>query len=181
MNVLFYTQSEISPQKGGTERISCSVAAGLQKRGISCYSVYQNSLPPAFARFPFAGSFCINGARFQHEIERFITVNQIDIIINQGDFALTRKFRRAVDAVRPSCKIVFCHHFSPGAERYNYTPRNIVYKLRQGCEVWKNILKLASFPLAKRRFLRNLKADYRATYELSDCVVLLSLRFMDEF
>lgn len=41
MRVLFYTTFEVSPYKGGTERITSSISNGLRNYfGHNCYSAY---------------------------------------------------------------------------------------------------------------------------------------------
>lgn len=41
MRVLFYTTFEVSPYKGGTERITSSISNGLRTYyGYKCYSAY---------------------------------------------------------------------------------------------------------------------------------------------
>ena len=52
MNICFYTGKEVSPEIGGTERITASVASGLTKfYGFKCFSLYSLSIAEALSKY----------------------------------------------------------------------------------------------------------------------------------
>ena len=57
MNILFYTTVEVSGERGGTERITSTVATELRKRySCRCYSVYRTQIESKFERTIFDGT-----------------------------------------------------------------------------------------------------------------------------
>ncbi len=182
MNILFYTCWEVSPQKGGIERITSTIAGELSKKyGAACYSIYQIPIANTFVRTSFVKTCCIGTRNFKEKISSFIIENQIDIIINQSDFYLTSLFREIVNAVRPQCKIIFCHHFAPGNEIGNFSFSGILQEIRLKKKLLRNYLNLIFYPVVKWRITHRLHLNYGKTYRYSDCVVLLSCKFMKEF
>ena len=43
MNILFYSVWDISPQKGGTERITSTLCTEFRREGHKCYLVYKKN------------------------------------------------------------------------------------------------------------------------------------------
>lgn len=183
MNILFYTAFEVSPEKGGTERITLTIAEGMVKYyGLRCFSIYSTPIDACFPRPQiFLQSACIDPKRNRSDLGAFVTQNQIDVLVNQGAFGLTETFRKVIAAVRPACKIIFAHHFAPGSERHFVNFQAHVNAFVHGNRRWKNGLKCALYPIYKYMAYRRLPENYQSTYKYADCVVLLSRRFMPAF
>ena len=181
MNILFYTDYEVSPQKAGTERVTSVIASELSNNySMRCFLCYRYSIAPEFIRLPFK-YLQVEPENFKEKITSFITENQIDIIINQSAFYLSSLFREIVNAVRPQCKIIFCHHFAPGNETGIFSFSGILQEIKLKKKLLRNSLNLIFYPIVKRRITHRLQLNYGKTYRYSDYVVLLSRKFMKEF
>lgn len=183
MKVCFYTNFEVSPQKGGTERITHSISEILTRcYGVQCYSIYSNTISKDLKRSSFEKKIKIcYQDDFAQKVKDFIIENDLNIIIIQGDFTVSRKFREAINMSQSYCKLIFVHHFNPGAEVNFKTVRPIIDKIRKKQELLKNCIKLLLFPLLKYQYVERLPKMYKQTYENVDKVVLLSSYFIDDF
>lgn len=183
MNVLFYTTFEVTPNKGGTERITTTIANGLRDMyGVNCYSLYSNRSVEKDIRTPFvkAGLLPPSAA----EIAKYISENQIDIIVNQSSFNHTARFREAIAMSDRKCKLVFVHHFNPGCEFAFKRFAPIIGELRRARglkAVIKKLGKMALFPYHRMRYVKNLRKAYPQTVDTADRIVLLSANFKDDF
>lgn len=182
MNILFYTSYEVSPIKGGTERITATLSTSLLRQyNVNCYSVYKTPIPIEFERTCFVESRQIlNGASFEKDLYEFIKRNNIDIVVNQGAFELAFPIRCVLNRFKNKY-LITVHHFNPGAEEHFLNLHNIVWKLKKRQATLKNTLKLLSYPLLKYWKKRNLSKAYREAYLHSDRIVLLSDNFREDF
>lgn len=183
MKVCFYTNFEVSPQKGGTERITHSIAKILRDcYSVQCYSIYSSTISSELKRSTFEDKIKIDyHDDFVQNVKDFIIKNDLNIIIIQGDFTVSRKFREAIKKAQSSCKLIFVHHFNPGAEVNFITIRPIVDKILNKQDFFKSCIKLLLFPITKYLYVKRLPKMYRETYDNVDKVVLLSSYFIDEF
>lgn len=181
MNILFYTGFEVSPLQGGTERITSSVANSLIRNyGWKVFSVFSVSKGAEMPKTRFTESLRIDNKHFVERTIDFICRNDIDVIINQSSFDHTRFFREAINKSGKDCKLVFCHHFNPGSEEHFVSVRGLKSEFSQRKRL-KTLVKLVLYPFLKLRHDRTLRKGYRNTLQLSDCVVLLSANFKEDF
>lgn len=182
MNILFYTSYEVSPLKGGTERITATIATELQRRyNVKCFSIYNTSISPEFVRTGFVEAKQVpQNKAFIPFLYDFVRKYKIDIIVNQGAFGLALPMRQVLDKYKDKY-LLMVHHFNPGAEEYFHSVHNVVWQLKQGNEVLKNMIKLFAFPILSLKKKRELHKIYHTAYECSDRVILLSEKFQDEF
>ena len=182
MNVLFYTSYEVSPLKGGTERITATIAEELQNRyNINCFSIYSSSIQANFQRTHFVESQKIpQNESFESFFQEFIQRNSIDIVINQGAFGLAPRMRNVLYKFENKY-LILVHHFNPGAEEHFFNLHNVIWQLRKGNQIVKNSFKLLLFPIISRYKKYKLRELYHEAYESSDRVVLLSKEFLLEF
>ena len=184
MNILFYTVFEVSPIKGGTERITDTIATGLQSYpNIKCFSAYSTPLGPNFKKTKFQATERIKfGDDFEAQLYEVIKKHEIDIIINQG-IGLTPKIRNVLD--RFSAKhLISVHHFNPGAEENFFNLHHTLFNLRNSQTLKgkaRNVINLAMFPILKSNEKRKIAQEYRAAYAKSDKLVLLSEKFKNEW
>lgn len=180
MNVLFYTSCEVSPETGGTERITASISQGLsQQYGVKCYSLYRQPAKENCKLTNFAGKLCIPHIQYGGKrIRSFIKENAIDIIIIQGSFIDTKFIRQLIPL---PTKVVFVHHFCPGSEEDHMQFNSLLRNIAHGKQVVKTMARMVLFPFMKFRYLKHLPKYYQDTYQYADKVVLLSMRFMDDF
>ena len=184
MNICFYTGKEVSPEIGGTERITASIAAGLSKYyGIHCYSIYTMKIDDKFRKYEFdATLFLKNHQQEYSRLVEFLRDNQIDVLINQGAFDLCLLFKKATSET--GAKLITVHHFDPGYEENFVTFHSILSQIRKKKnplrKMW-NIAKIPYYPIKKMKYIRGVPATYNEAYVNSDKVVLLSEKFRDDF
>lgn len=182
MNILFYTFNEVSPTKGGTERITSTIAMQLQHiYGIQCYSIYTNPLPDEFEKTLFvATQQIVLDQTFEKSLYEFIKKYDIDIIINQGYFELTKRIRHVLNMFNGRFLITVLH-FNPGVINYQPRSHNLIWNIKHKDKILKNCIKLIFLPLIKYYIRRKGMNAYHMGYIYSDKVVLLSNNFLNEF
>lgn len=181
MNILFYTTFEVSGEKGGTERITSTIATELRKQYCChCYSIYRIPIENVFECTLFDGKKKLSLKHFTDELRECIIDWNIEIIINQGAFQYVSSMRKAISGIG-NCHLLTVHHFNPGGELYFKTIRNLIVDILRKKNILTNFLKILYFPYSKYRFSKTLHKNYRIAYELSDYVVLLSDKFIPEF
>lgn len=186
MNILFYTYNKVHSTKGGTERTTISVAKALsQKYECKCFSLYQ-VFENTKKEDCFIAEFNWNISKCWEEniawLRNIIIEEKIDFIINQGTFIYTKYLKQSV--IDTDCKIIFAHHFEPGAEALFFTFKrtiaalNIHSSIKAFCRQLKDIIL---FPYMHNVYLSLLRSSYRETYQYADRVVLLSQAFIKPY
>ena len=187
MNLLFLTETDISPLQGGTERITCTLSEEFSRRGIKCYLAYDRpcNLPLAES---FIGKLRYTDGEEAAQFDAFLTENRIDIIISNlvdihYKYRLLPLVRRI--SLEKGIKVVACLHAMPGEEILGNSVRCSLYRIFHGGGMKENvkdiILRLTPKPLLKTLFRKKLRNRYRVLYDNADKVVLLSSRFNDDF
>ncbi|WP_413544485.1 glycosyltransferase [Bacteroides sp. KFT8] len=184
MNILFYTPNEVSPEIGGTERTTTNVTSALTKYyGFKCYSMYSERIPDNYIRTKFVDTICLDNfsdVTTQEKLRKFIVKYQIDILVNQGIFGLTKEFRKSVDGL--CTKIILVHHFEPGGEILFLRFKSVFnYPVRCISEVAKICKSIVLYPFNRYMAPIRLRRAYKEGVNFSDKVVLLSRRFIPEF
>lgn len=184
MNILFYTPNEVSPEIGGTERTTTNVTSALTKYyGFKCYSMYSERIPDNYIRTKFVDTICLDNfsdVTTQEKLRKFIVKYQIDILVNQGIFGLTKEFRKSVDGL--CTKIILVHHFEPGGEILFLRFKSVFnYPVRCISEVAKICKSIVLYPFNRYMAPIRLRRAYKEEVNFSDKVVLLSRRFIPEF
>lgn len=184
MNVLFYTAYDVSPQKGGTERITSTISAELRKNGIRCFLAYDYDIEKNYTKTPFDGKAKIgklNKWCNLNKLHNFILSNNIEYLIIQGLFGKTAIIKKLLRNHK-NIHIIFVHHFNPGAEETFMSYHSIWNQLKSGREnKFKCYAKLLLFPILKIRYVLKLHINYNKTYKAAEKVVLLSKGFIDDF
>lgn len=182
MNILFYNCFDVSPQKGGTERITSTIVTELRKKKIKCFSAYDVDIDLALERTAFDGKVKIGKLEKQSNQQKlydFVLTNQIDIIVIQGLFDKTALIRKSIPK---NVRIVFVHHFNPGAEETFLSYHSIMNRIKAGGEEQiKNYIKFLLYPIFKIRYIIKLHKKYKTTYQTADKTVLLSKAFINSF
>ena len=184
MNVLFYTYFDVSPQKGGTERITSTISTELERCGLNCFLAYDCDIDEGYKKTDFNGKIKIGNLKKQKncdKLKKFIIKNDIDIVLVQGLFDKVVDIRRIISE-HPQTVIIFAHHFNPGAEETFLSVHSIMTQLKgKHSNIFKNILKLVLMPLLKIRYVYKLHKQYNQTYKNADKIVLLSKGFIGDF
>ncbi len=180
MNICFYTSFGVSPTQGGTERITSTVARGLTDIfGCKCYSLYSCDARIGKVSDVFVDSEKIsNFKKDKGRLKEVLSKWKIDILINQGAFALSPLFSRVLK--EQNAHYVLCHHFEPGWE-VHFTSFSGFVETWKTAPSLKNFIKACLYPYFKLKTIFSLPKAYRSTYLLADKVVLLSGRFIPQF
>lgn len=178
MNILFYTSYRVSATKGGVEHATISVANGLKNNyGCRCFSAYHRAADTP-KEDCFESEFRWRKLCVEKGVKQFCLDNQIDVIINQGEFSITRQLRQIADEL--DCQLFFVHHFEPGWETNFLTFHGLLNDL-QGSSKIKTIIKIALYPYLRLRHLYTLPHQYKGAYMNSDKVVLLCQGFIPQY
>lgn len=178
MNILFFTRNQVSPNIGGTERVTLTLGSGLKKHyNYKCYSAYIH--PNEGNNHVFCGETRLRRSVLTNDILNYIEDNSIDWLICQGEFRIAIKIKNALKKKRCNCKVMAVHHFAPGWEEKFVTPQTIISKLKshQKIQAFKQILL---YPYLKWQALTN-AFIYKKAYHVLDYISLLSKNFIPEF
>ena len=184
MNILFYSVWDISPQKGGTERITSTLCTEFRREGHKCYLVYKTNLDPNFELCEFDGKFKIGANTSDEDIIKYLLDNKINVIHIQSNFLFVRRIRKIRDINHLSLKIIFSHHFEPGWEERSVPMSDILLDVRQaitGFSKLVHIIRLFLYPINRLRISYLNHKYYRLSYENTDNVVLLSKYFFNKY
>lgn len=180
MRILFLTTFEVSPEKGGVERITSTLTRGLNNiYNVKCYSAYFEKINNNFELTSFEDKLHINKKNIAEDLRKFIVNNNINILINQGDFLHIHNIVKALEGLKTIN--ITCHHFAPGAEENFVDIQNELSSIKEKKNLTKSILKLILFPLFKLTYNIRLKRGYKFAYQFSDKTILLSKKFICDY
>lgn len=183
MNILFCTFYDVSSTKGGTERITTTLAEGLKKEGYKCFLLYFKDIESSATKTDFEKRIHITktNTKNRNNIKKFLIENNINTIIIQGLFETTSWLKEIVSELKgKKISIIFAHHFSPGSETNLLTLKGSIKTLKQERNL-KNLAKVALYPIAKLKYLFKLHYEYKEAYLNADKVVLLSKSFIPSY
>lgn len=177
MNILYYYQHNISLTRGGTERVTSTIAHELKKRGYCClylslHNLDNHDIDIDIPQYYFPNDkqlHCLENEVFLHNL---LQEQCVEIVINQdatnpeSAFFSRNRF--------PEVKIISCIHFNlwgginhlGDTFRYMYIEGEISYL--------KYLIKNTLIPLYKIRAIYRLRKYYRHLVENSDSVIVLS-------
>ena len=184
MNILFYSPFDVSPEKGGTERITVSVSDALREiYGHKCFLAYGVDIDEKYKKTFFDGKIKIPYNADVDLVKMAISSFKIDVVIIQGAFNLTPKFRNCI-VNNSHIKILFVHHFEPGWERFFFTKHDALVDVKESRnikEFIKKTLKVIFFRHFKAKYDGKISLAYKRAYDNADNVVLLSKNFFSMF
>lgn len=181
MNIVFYTYYKVSPTKGGTERTTISLAAGLKHYyGCRCYSLFvanvDSPMESCFEKEVQWKQLGLNG------LSIFLKEYKIDWVVCQGGFGMVQTFRKASENTK--CRIAMVHHFEPGWEENFFKRKRLLSSIGKNSN-WKHKLKFAIelcfFPFFQKYYNHHLKRNYGMAYNEADVTVLLCKGFISQY
>lgn len=183
MNILFLTDQDIAPLRGGVKRGTHIISrAFMDKYNLKCYLAYVEGFTTCQTSV-FNDKIQITDHDTLVQLEEFIVKHEIDIIILQK--MLHKKYRilpvLETIAKRRFCKLLFALHFSPEHSMIVLSIENIVNNIKYGKSLTMkaaNLCKLAAYPVYKSIKYYQLRHYYKEIYDKFDRVVLLSKRFI---
>jgi len=186
MNVLFITDEDIDPSRGGVKRsLHVLTREFMSRYRIRCCLAYIHAYPGSETS-DFHAKIRLTEQDAGARLEAFIIGNAIDVVVLQkmlpGKYGILPVLKRA--AGRGLCKSIFVLHFSPEYLRRDLAVENIVNNIRYA-GLWTdravNAFKLVAYPgyRAVKRLL--IGRGYRDIYRTFDRVVLLSERYVPAY
>jgi len=170
MNILFLTEGNVFPPKGGAARITVTLSKDFEERGHKCFHLF--------------GWDNLN----EKSLEKTLSDNHINVVISN---LVKINFKKRVLPIvykltrSSNIKLLVCFHAMPGEELIGNSFGSCVYRLFHGGGVISNIkdIFLNLFP---RNFILSLfsphiKNRYKLLYDNSDKVVLLSETHIKDF
>lgn len=184
MKILFLTGSQVSETKGGTERITLSVAQALTDRGHRCFSMFFHAdATPLLPLFEDHLCFGRNrGEALLRQIHAFVKKHKIDVIVNQGDFGLQSRMAKVLQP--EGVQMIMVLHFAPGWEENFLNFRSLLYTLihpRWWGEWCRCAFQAVLYPWIKPLYNASVAKNYARAYQVSDQMVLLSEEFKEQF
>lgn len=181
MNILFYFENQINPQRGGTERVADNIAQELKRRGYKIFYLSRRKVDgeynvPCYFLPDAKGNTVLNYSY----VKKLITELSIDIIINEGGntddiYLFSKDFF-------PNIKIITHLHFNPLLQyRYFYRSLYLPISINHPYKSIINILKWIKSPWNRFKLLRHTKRRYLYMHNYSDKIVLLAPSYINEF
>lgn len=188
MNILFVTESEISPMMGGTEHITQTLGASFMQQGHGCFLAFGKrcNLPLVTE---FTASLPYDEVPDTREaFARFLEEQAIDIVVsNLVQIAYKRRLLPMLYSLTRERGIgmVVCLHAMPGEEILGNSFRSSLWRLCHGYPFAAGLkdlaLGLVPTSVIRKLFRKKLMARYRLLYNNADAVVLLSTAFYPAF
>lgn len=178
MNIIFYKNRAVVPEKGGIARITANLCNLFRKHGDEVWFVgiinsYKNvSLDKNQLFLP--DSHCIYSQNNLDYLCQIVSENKIDIIINQNAFPAQHIELLYQCGKRTGVKIVYCFHNSILTPVYNYAYTRQFLAIAHG-KFW--YFKLLNTPLVRKvvewACIAKYYTKYRNLIRKNDGIVLL--------
>lgn len=185
MNILFLTETDISPIQGGTEHITHTLSISFRAEGHKCYLGYLRPISPDLQATEFDGKCLLEvNDKLQEQLENFLKDNEINIVVvnfvskssKQSILPLLYTITRTQGA-----KVVVCYHAMPGEDIKPSSWNHIVYQIRHHYNT-QQAIKDALLHLALKSLNRRLvRSKYQLSPKYADAFVLLSERFYQPY
>jgi len=181
MNILFYFENQINPQRGGTERVADNIAQELKRRGYGIFYLSRRKVEgeyniPCYFLPEEKGNTPLNYSY----VNKLITEHSINIIINEG--GNTEDVYLFSKEYFPNVKIITHLHFNPLLQyKYFYRSLYLPISLNYPYKSFINVLKWIKAPWNRYNLFKHMKQRYRYMYNNSDKVVLLAPSYVNEF
>lgn len=181
MNIAFFTDRECCPMIGGTERTTSLVADSLKNiYGHKIFSIYNLPVEGMEIRHKFSNTLQIGYATDSDPLlAKFLNDNEIDLVINQGNFYFCETLNRVIKDFKLRCRQIFVLHFMPGSGEEALISFKETFKLWRENPISKEAIKVALYPLYYRFATNRFKEKYRQVESMADRIVLLSDSFKD--
>lgn len=181
MNILFLTSSQLSPIKGGTERITLRLICGLKHKNHVCYSGFSTKLSDNSS----STNICDGEIDISKEsLIDFIINHKIRVIIVQKITLYVAFLRKQLEKKHYKCRIISVLHFEVGVEEKIFNIHYCLYNLKNSYSLInkiKSLLMLIIYPIYKILYPFKIVHLYKRVYEISDDVVVFSSNVIDEY
>ena len=177
MNILYYYEYNISPTRGGTERVTSVIANELNKRGFCCMYISMLNhgdieINKDTKQYYLPNNKCLESIENEVYLHAFLQEHNIKIIINQD----ATNFASAFFSKNrfPEVRIISCIHYNLWGG-INYIGDTFKYTYIHGdISYITYLIKQTLIPFYKLRAIHRLSKYYRQLVENSDSVIVLS-------
>ena len=192
MNIVFYTEWEISPNTGGIGRVTSILTDYFRHRyEWKVFALFAKSVPPLYAKTEVDGEYrgrlhdrfgLRKGIRENsRQAAEYIKENRIDVVIVQTSMDVPGRLRKALRRIGYDTKIISCLHFAPGTDIFLNKLSDIRNVRICSSSGIKTIAKSVFSAIYNPLITQLTKRCYRNAYRFSDRVLLLSDSYKDSF
>lgn len=178
MNVLFITRYQVTPQKGGIERITDIIVNALPKE-YKCFSAYLN--PTTLQKTKFISSVMLLKNKSYVQLYEFVKTNNIDIIINQQCIEFTDIIKKI--KLDLNIRTYYFQH-DKISDPWNPQRNSIKYAIKVSNNLISQIklsLKYYCFPIYRLSKRIYDYVRYSNIYNTYDGVILLTSRYIKQY
>lgn len=187
MNILFFTDVEITPYLGGVERVTINLAKALNARGHHCFLGFFTASEGTTCQ-EFEKSFQLDKTDLGEQLKSILVEYEISTcVINLCDKRNIFSFNQTLYAVSQqigSIKVVYGYYSYPGFELFGLPPIAAWFRLihRQGnSNTLHGIIAHIAGKLRCNGFIRKQVAKKLKLGLYSDEIVLLSERYIPRY
>ena len=185
MNILFLTETDISPMQGGTEHITHTLSVSFRALGNRCYLGYLEPIAPEIQTTEFDGKQqLVCDTTLSAQLQSLLAENLIQIVMVNLLSKKSKKFVLPVlyDVTRSQgAKVVVCYHAMPGEDIKPSSWKHIWYQLRHKYLV-NQALKDAFLHIMPDYLNKCLmRSKYQLAPKYADAFVLLSKNFYEPY
>jgi len=185
MNILFLTETEISPIQGGTEHITHTLSQSFRAEGHKCYLGYLKPISPDLQATEFDGKcLLIINDTLGEQLEHLLKDNEINIIVVNF---VTKASKQAILPLlytitrTQGAKVVVCYHAMPGEDIKPSNWNHILYQIKHHYNS-QQAIKDAFLHLIPNSLNRRLvRSKYQLSPKYADAFVLLSEKFYQPY
>ena len=182
MNILFYFDRQINPERGGTERVTYNLAHYFQGKGnrVMYLAKYKVEEADAFIKtffLPDSGSV-VSDENISW-LENFLREEKIDFLINQGAngddiYLLSHK------TLDTKTKIISVLHFSVYQGLNFFSAMQPLFLYHTPVALLSDFVRYVKMPYNKYKAYKQKKIRYRYLQDNMDAVVLLAPQYVDD-
>lgn len=192
MNILFYTQQDISPTTGGIGRITSILTEYFRKQyDYRIYSIYADEIPNSLEHTDTNGKIRLRlhdrlGIRLKvrrnyKKVAAYIAKNQIDIVIIQTSLDVVGRLQKALKRMDYSVKIISALHFMPGADERFIEIQDIKKINGVTIDSLRLLIRLILLPIYIPLIKHATKKAYFNAYQKGEKVILLSDSYIRQY
>lgn len=192
MNILFYTEYNITPNSGGIGRVTAILTDYFRRHfNWKVYSIYSAKFHRVWEITNTDGSIQLRLhdrfglrrnviANYTNAAE-YIINNKIDIVIIQSSMEVSKRLKQILIKQKYGVRIITCLHFTPGTDVF-LTKLSDVRKVGElNRQSLKTIIKALLSPIYNSLIIGLTKRGYRWAYRYSDKILVLSDAYKDMF
>ena len=192
MNILFYTEWNMTPNSGGIGRVTAILTDYFRQHyHWKVYSIYSAKFRHKCEVTDLDGSTQLrlhdrfglrkNVAANYQDAAEYVINNKIDVVIVQSSMEVSKRLKQVLQKRNYEVKMITCLHFTPGKDVF-LTRLSDVKKIDEfSAKSLKNIIKSLLSPIYNSLIIRLTKRGYRWAYQYSDKILVLSEAYKDIF